>query len=79
MRIEVPRETERFGALSLYGVQKVYELDSGMGAFARPEDEESTVRRLAYEDLSDISRDMAIDTILRYQKHFLYNSLNLLY
>ncbi len=60
MRIEVPRETERFGALSLYGVQKVYELDSGMGAFARPEDEESTVRRLAYEDLSDISRDMAI-------------------
>ncbi len=60
MRIEYPRETERFGAISLYGVQKVFELDSGLGAFGRPEDEESTVRRLPYEELHEIAGDMAI-------------------
>lgn len=29
MKLEIPRFTERFGAVSLHSVQKVYELDSG--------------------------------------------------
>ena len=29
LKLEIPRFTERFGAVSLNSVQKVYELDSG--------------------------------------------------
>ncbi len=29
MRIELPREAERFGSNLFYGVQKIYELDAG--------------------------------------------------
>ncbi len=35
MKLDLPRYTERFGATSLHGVQRVYELDSGF-ADGRP-------------------------------------------
>ncbi|MDF2737915.1 MAG: mngA2, partial [Nitrososphaeraceae archaeon] len=29
MKLDLPRFTERFGSISLHGVQRVFELDSG--------------------------------------------------
>lgn len=60
MRIGLPGESERFGAISVHGIQKVFELDSGLGAFHNPLDEESTIRRLGYEELTAIESEMAI-------------------
>ena len=60
MRIELPRETERFGAISVYGLQKVFELDSGWGSFDNNGDEDCSVRRLPYDELNEIVSDMAI-------------------
>ena len=59
MKIEVPRETERFGSLSIYGVQKVIELDSGSGVFEDSVDS-CMVRRFPYDELSEIADQMAI-------------------
>ena len=59
MKIVVPRETERFGSLSIYGIQKVLELDSGFSAFDR-ESESCMVRRFPYDELSAINDQMAI-------------------
>jgi mannosyl-3-phosphoglycerate synthase len=59
MRIERPREAQRFGANLIYGVQKVYELDSG------PLSEHLyepyfVIRQVPYEALHDIEKQMAI-------------------
>ena len=35
MRIEVPREFERLGAVRIYGLQKIYELDAGAEAASK--------------------------------------------
>jgi mannosyl-3-phosphoglycerate synthase len=59
MRIERPREAQRLGANLIYGVQKVYELDSG------PLSENSyepffVIRQVPYEALYEIEKQMAI-------------------
>lgn len=59
MRIEIPRELERFGANLFYGVQKVYELDSGLKP-DEPADHPCTVKQLSYEQLYEIEKDMVI-------------------
>lgn len=62
MRIEIPRESERLGSIILNGVQKVYELDSGL-IYQKNENEpedQSTIRRISYESLQQIQKDMAI-------------------
>jgi len=64
MRIEIPREAERFGANHIYGVQKVYELDSGLRQDA-PASENSVIQNLPYETLYEIERDMAIVVPIR--------------
>lgn len=59
MRIELPRETERFGANLFYGPQKVYELDSGRAG--DPElQEQRLIVNLPYEQIYDIQQRMAI-------------------
>ncbi len=35
MRLEIPREFERIGAIQIHGLQKVYELDGGLGVHER--------------------------------------------
>jgi mannosyl-3-phosphoglycerate synthase len=57
MRIDLPRYTERFGSISLHGVQRVYELDSG-SSNGRPTSE--AIRRIGNEEMSEIERKMAI-------------------
>jgi mannosyl-3-phosphoglycerate synthase len=59
MRIEIPREFERLGAVRIYGLQKVYELDSGAAPDA-PGGDEGVVRSLPAEALHEVQRQMAI-------------------
>ncbi len=57
MKLDVPRYTERFGATSLHGVQRVYELDSG---FDDGRSMAETLVRIGNEQISEIERRMAI-------------------
>ncbi|MFQ5825529.1 MAG: mannosyl-3-phosphoglycerate synthase, partial [bacterium] len=59
MRIEIPREIERFGAVRFYGLQKVLELDSGLNGSASPEPG-TGIQQIPYEALFEIEKDMAI-------------------
>src|SRR5581483_4071818 len=57
MKLDLPRYTERFGAISLHGVQRVYELDSGFNE-GRPASE--AIRSVGNVEISEIERKMAI-------------------
>jgi len=59
MRIEIPREVERFGAVRFGELQKVFELDSGLTE--TPSQEQITnIHQIPYEALHQIENDMAI-------------------
>ncbi len=67
MRIEVPREFERLGAVRIYGLQKVYELDAGPGQpIAGGED--AVVRSLPAEAIYEVQREMAIVVPVRSER-----------
>ena len=57
MQLDLPRYTERFGAISLHGVQRVYELDSGFNSGGLTSE---SIRRIGNEEISEIERKMAI-------------------
>lgn len=57
MKLDLPRYTERFGATSLHGVQRVYELDSGFDN-GRPASE--SIVNIGNNQIVDIERRMAI-------------------
>jgi mannosyl-3-phosphoglycerate synthase len=57
MKLDMPRYTERFGATSLHGVQRVYELDSG---FDDGRSMSETIMRVGNDQISEIERKMAI-------------------
>ena len=57
MKLDLPRYTERFGAISLHGVQRVYELDSG---FNNGRTTSETVQSIGNEEISEIEKKMAI-------------------
>lgn len=59
MRIEIPREVERFGAIRFGGLQKVFELDSGLRRDGLPK-KGSTITQIPYEELYNIEKNMAI-------------------
>lgn len=55
----MPREVERFGAVRFEGLQKVFELDSGIKKdFPLPKS--SPIIQVPYQELYDIEKDMAI-------------------
>ncbi|MEW6209741.1 MAG: mannosyl-3-phosphoglycerate synthase, partial [Acidobacteriota bacterium] len=56
----MPREAQRFGANLFYGVQKVYELDSGPVADSLPYEPYFVIRQVPYETLYEIEKQMAI-------------------
>lgn len=56
MKLDLPRYTERFGATSLHGVQRVYELDSGFDDGRMSE----TIMKVGNDQISEIERKMAI-------------------
>lgn len=68
MRIESPREFERLGAVRIYGLQKVYELDAGPETAAAGDDDDSVVRRVPSEALHEIERQMAIVVPVRNER-----------
>jgi mannosyl-3-phosphoglycerate synthase len=57
MKLDVPRYTERFGATSLHGVQRVYELDSG---FDDGSPVSESIVNIGNNQIADIERRMAI-------------------
>jgi mannosyl-3-phosphoglycerate synthase len=57
MKLDLPRYTERFGATSIHGVQRVYELDSGLDD-GRPVSE--SIVNIGNNQIADIERRMAI-------------------
>ncbi len=60
MRIELPREAQRFGANLFYGVQKVYELDAGFTVDSLPYEQHFVIRQVPYEAVHEIEKQMAI-------------------
>lgn len=62
MRIEIPTYTERFGAVRIYNVLRIFELDSGLSNGHAPHESQpvQTIRRLPYDHLVDIEKRMAI-------------------
>lgn len=59
MKLEIPREIERFGAVRFYGLQKVFELDSGMSGDLTPEPG-TGIQSIPYDAIYEIEKDMAI-------------------
>jgi mannosyl-3-phosphoglycerate synthase len=57
MKLDLPRYTERFGATSLHGVQRVYELDSG---FDDGSPVSESIVNIGNNQIVDIERRMAI-------------------
>ncbi len=68
MRIESPREFERLGAVRIYGLQKVYELDAGPETAEPGADDDSVVRRVSSDALHEIERQMAIVVPVRNER-----------
>jgi mannosyl-3-phosphoglycerate synthase len=60
LRIELPREAQRFGANLFYGVQKVYELDAGFAEDSLPYEHQFVIRQVTIEALHAIEQQMAI-------------------
>lgn len=60
MRIEIPRECERVGAVQIYGLQKVYELDGGADFGYEEDSKRDVIRRISSEALYERQKDMAI-------------------
>ncbi len=62
MRIEIPTYTERFGAVRIYNVLRIFELDSGLsnGTSELASQPMQTICRLPYDSLVDVEKRMAI-------------------
>jgi mannosyl-3-phosphoglycerate synthase len=60
MRIELPREAQRFGGNLFYGVQKVYELDAGLTSDAQPDDPQFVIQPVPYETINEVEKQMTI-------------------
>lgn len=57
MKLDVPRFTERFGTISMHGVQRVYELDSG---YKTSKSKSEAIRTIDNEVISEIEGKMSI-------------------
>ena len=58
MKLDLPRYTERFGATSLHGVQRVYEAPTRGLMTGRPVSE--SIVNVGTDQIADIERRMAI-------------------
>ncbi len=65
MRIEIPQESERFGAVLIHGAQNVFELDASLMSKKNRPPESDVIRRISYEELHDIEKQMAIVVPMR--------------
>lgn len=58
MKIDFPRYSERVGAVSIHGVQRIYEIDSGKSKGFHSS--HRTVRKFDYDEISNILHGLAI-------------------
>jgi mannosyl-3-phosphoglycerate synthase len=68
MRIEIPYDSERFGAVLIHNVLKVFELDSGLLFQPEKADTQGTLQRISYQTLHDIEKEMAIVVPMRNER-----------
>ena len=66
MKLDFPRYTERFGAINLGSVQRVYELDSGKSEEYHKTHQ--TIRKICDEELSEIFGKLAIIIPIKSEK-----------
>jgi len=64
MRIELPKNVERFGTIRLGDLQRVFELDSGPGNGELPPPSHA-IQRIPYRQLAKIFKEMAIVVPIR--------------
>ena len=57
MKLDVPRYTERFGTISMHGIQRVYELDSG---YKTNTSKSEAIKTVDNDIISEIEGQMAI-------------------
>ncbi|HJS64908.1 MAG TPA: mannosyl-3-phosphoglycerate synthase [Nitrososphaeraceae archaeon] len=65
MKLDLPRYTERFGSISLHGVQRVFELDSGMEKGKKVSEH---IVAIGNEQISEIESKMAIVIPIRNER-----------
>ena len=65
MRIAIPQDTERFGAVLIHGVQHVWELDASLKRKKETPNDSEIIRRISYEELHDVEQQMAIVVPMR--------------
>lgn len=68
MRLELPRLRERFGGVLFYGLQSVYEMDSGLRSEDVIAKKQETTLRISYEELYEQFRSMAIVIPIREER-----------
>jgi mannosyl-3-phosphoglycerate synthase len=67
MRIERPKEIERFGAIRFGDLQKIFELDSGMGNGSSPA-VSPAMMQVGNKTLAEIERDMTVVVPVRSER-----------
>jgi mannosyl-3-phosphoglycerate synthase len=67
MRIERPKEIERFGAVRFGELQKIFELDSGLG-HTHDKVTNSAIMQVGMQALAEIEKDMAIIVPVRNER-----------
>jgi len=65
MRIAIPQDSERFGAVLIHGVQHVWELDASLKRKKETLSDSEIIRRISYEELHDIEQQMAVVVPMR--------------
>lgn len=68
MRIGIPQDSERFGAVLIHGVQPVWELDAGLKRQKTAKSDKTDteiIRRISYEELHDVQQQMAVVVPMR--------------
>ncbi|MBN1931548.1 MAG: mannosyl-3-phosphoglycerate synthase [Desulfobacterales bacterium] len=68
MRIELPKETERLGAVLIHGIQKVFELESGLETDLERPGNGLMIQRMPYEAENEIEKRMAIVIPMRNER-----------
>ena len=65
MRIAIPQDTERFGAVLIHSVQNVWELDASLKQKKHNHNDSDIIRRISYEELHNVEEQMAIVVPMR--------------
>jgi mannosyl-3-phosphoglycerate synthase len=68
MRLEFPKEIERFGAIRFGSIQKVFELDSGSMTNGKSTRNNTAIQYVASEKLAEIEKQMAIVVPVRNER-----------